>query len=64
MTATYLIADNREPDYWLNDDPASAQRNGLLVDLSEDFISRYDEANRLYDGIQAELELIYKSKEV
>ena len=59
MTAIYLNVDSRDRDYWLTE-----IEEGVLVDLSEDFMTRYREAVDLYDGIQAELELIYKSKEV
>lgn len=55
----YLHADTREPDYWL-----SEIEGGALVDLSDEFHERYREAVDNYDAIQAELELIYKSKEV
>ncbi len=61
MTVMYLVEDVREPDYFLHD---AEIHNGRPVDLSDDFIERYEEAGRLYDGIQAELELIYKSKEI
>lgn len=60
MTATYLHVDTREQDYWITE----IEDNGVLVDLSDEFIQRYREAVDNYDGIQAELELIYKSKEV
>jgi hypothetical protein len=60
LTATYLHVDTREQDYWITE----IEDNGVLVDLSDEFIQRYREAVDNYDGIQAELELIYKSKEV
>ena len=60
MTAIYLNVDTREQDYWLTE----IEEGGVLVDLSDDFMARYREAVDNYDGIQAELELIYKSKEV
>jgi hypothetical protein len=60
LTATYLHVDTREQDYWITE----IEDNGVLVDLSDEFIQRYREAVDLYDGVQAELELIYKSKEV
>lgn len=59
MTAIYLNVDARERDYWLTE-----IEQGVLVDLSDEFMERYREAVDLYDGIQAELELIYKSKEI
>lgn len=59
MTVMYLNNDVREQDYWLSE----VEDTGLMVDLSEDFMQRYREAVDLYDGIQAELELIWKSKE-
>lgn len=61
MTIMYLNMDARDPDYWLTEE---INKNGREVDLSDEFIDRYDEAGRVYDGIQAELELIYKSKEM
>lgn len=60
MTATYLCEDSREKDYFLSEH----RTDGELVDLSDDFLARYQEAVNLYDGVQAELELIYKSKVV
>ena len=60
---TYLIADVREPDYWLTEEEPAGQR-AHLVDLSPEFMERYEEAGRLYDGVQAELELIYNSKDI
>lgn len=60
MTAIYLNVDAREQDYWLTE----IEEGGVLVDLSDDFMQRYREAVDNYDGIQAELELIYKSKEI
>jgi hypothetical protein len=58
----YLNEDSRPLDYWLND--AKESPNAREVDLSDEFIERYHEAVMDYDGIQAELELIYKSKEM
>lgn len=58
----YLIEDARPLDYWLSD--AKDQPLAREVDLSDEFIERYHEAVMNYDGIQAELELIYKSKEM
>lgn len=60
MTIMHLLSDVREPDYWLTDEPSKHSRQ---VDLSDEFIERYEDAGREYDGIQAELELIYKMKE-
>ena len=60
MTVMYLNEDNRTPDYWLAEDMSSP--GTVEVDLSDEFITRYEEAVMNYDGIQAELELIYKSK--
>lgn len=60
MTFMYLNEDTREKDYWLTE----IEETGVAVDLSDEFIQRYREAVDNYDGIQAELELIYKSKEV
>jgi hypothetical protein len=57
----YLVEDTRTPDFFLSENEVPAGRE---VDLSEDFIQRYEEAVNVYDGIQAELELIYKSKEM
>lgn len=61
MTFMYLNEDTREIDYFLSE-AATPAINSVEVDLSEDFLSRYREAVDLYDGVQAELELIYKSK--
>lgn len=58
MTVMYLNEDPRERDYWLTE----LEEGGVVVDLSEEFLERYREAVDLYDGVQAELELIYKSK--
>ncbi len=63
MTIMYLNVDVRDPDYWLTEDVVKGSRS-VEVDLSDEFIERYDEAGRVYDGLQAELELIYTSKEV
>ena len=60
MTFMYLNNDTREEDYWLTE----IEEGGHPVDLSDEFIQRYREAVDVYDGVQAELELIYKSKEV
>jgi hypothetical protein len=62
MTAIYLHNDTREQDYWLSE--IEGEPTGTLVDLSDEFMQRYREAVDNYDAIQAELELIYKSKEV
>lgn len=62
MTLMYLNEDNRPLDYWL--DEAKTSENAREVDLSDEFVERYHEAVMDYDGIQAELELIYKSKEM
>ncbi len=58
----YLNEDSRPLDYWLDD--TATTPNAREVDLSDEFIERYHEAVMDYDGIQAELELIYKSKEM
>jgi hypothetical protein len=58
----YLNEDSRSLDYWLDD--TATTPNAREVDLSDEFIERYHEAVMDYDGIQAELELIYKSKEM
>lgn len=58
----YLNEDARPLDYWLDEYQTSP--NAREVDLSDEFIERYHEAVMDYDGIQAELELIYKSKEM
>lgn len=58
----YLNEDARPLDFWLDDSPTTP--NSREVDLSDEFIERYHEAVMDYDGIQAELELIYKSKEM
>lgn len=58
----YLNEDARPLDYWLSD--AHDNPSAREVDLSDEFIERYHEAVMDYDGIQAELELIYKSKEM
>lgn len=63
MTTMYLNVDARDPDYWLTEEAVKGTRS-VEVDLSDEFIERYDEAGRVYDGLQAELELIYSSKEV
>lgn len=62
MPIMYLIEDARPLDYWLSD--AQDNPSAREVDLSDEFIERYHEAVMDYDGIQAELELIYKSKEM
>lgn len=61
MPVMFLVEDVREPDYFLNE---TEIHRGVPVDLSDEFVGRYEEAGRLYDSLQAELELIYKSKEV
>lgn len=58
----YLNEDARPLDYWLSD--AQDNPSAREVDLSDEFIERYHEAVMDYDGFQAELELIYKSKEM
>jgi len=63
MTVMYLNVDSRDPDYWLTEDVVKGTRS-VEVDLSDEFIERYDEAGRIYDGLQAELDLMYTSKEV
>lgn len=61
MTFMYLNEDTREIDYFLSD-AATAGVASVEVDLSDGFIERYKEAVNNYDGVQAELELIFKSK--
>lgn len=61
MPIMYLIEDARPLDYWLSEHQEPMSRE---VDLSDEFVERYHEAVMDYDGIQAELELIYKSKEM
>lgn len=58
MPVMYLNEDTRERDYWLTE----IDEAGVLVDLSDEFLERYKEAVDNYDGVQAELELIYKGK--
>ena len=62
MTFMYLNNDTRPTDYFLSEVEV-AQTKFVEVDLSDEFINRYREAVDNYDGVQAELELIYKSKE-
>lgn len=62
MTFMYLNNDTRETDFFLSDVEVP-QSKYVEVDLSDEFIERYREAVDNYDGIQAELELMYKSKE-
>lgn len=61
MPIMYLNEDARPLDYWLSDHKEGLARE---VDLSDEFVERYHEAVMDYDGVQAELELIYKSKEL
>lgn len=58
----YLNEDARPLDYWLSDNKDNP--NAREVDLSDEFIERYHEAVMDYDGVQSELELIYKAKEM
>lgn len=61
MPIMYLIEDARPVDYWLSE---NKEMDGREVDISDEFMERYHEAVMDYDGIQAELELIYISKEM
>lgn len=61
MTFMYLNNDVRDPDFFLTE-AATTGVDSVEVDLSEEFIERYREAVDNYDGIQAELELMYKGK--
>lgn len=63
MTVMYLVEDSRPVDFWLTETQAD-QPNAREVDLSDEFIDRYHDSVQMYDGVQAELELIYKSKEI
>jgi hypothetical protein len=63
MTFQYLNVDVRDPDYFLTEAEVADVRSAE-VDLSDEFIQRYKEAVDNYDGIQAELELIFSGKEV
>jgi hypothetical protein len=63
LTFQYLNVDVRDPDYFLTDVEVKEVRSAE-VDLSDEFIQRYKEAVDNYDGIQAELELIFSGKEV
>lgn len=60
MPIMYLNEDTR-PDFWLGDEDTPFARE---VDLSDEFVKEYEEAVMNYDGIQAQLELIWKSKEM
>lgn len=61
MTFMYLTEDTREIDFFLSEATNPGDQS-VEVDLSDEFIARYKEAVDLYDGVQAELDLIYKSK--
>lgn len=63
MTFQYLNVDVRDPDYFLTDVEVKDVRS-VEVDLSDEFIQRYKEAVDNYDGLQAELDLIFSGKEV
>jgi hypothetical protein len=63
LTFQYLNVDVRDPDYFLTEAEVADVRSAE-VDLSDEFIQRYKEAVDNYDGIQAELELIFSGKEV
>jgi hypothetical protein len=63
LTFQYLNVDVRDPDYFLTEAEVADVRSAE-VDLSDEFIQRYREAVDNYDGIQAELELIFSGKEV
>ena len=57
----YLNVDKRDNDYFLTDVEVADARY-VDVDLSDEFIKRYKEAVDNYDGVQAELELMFTSK--
>lgn len=62
MTVQYLNLDKRETDYFLSD----VEHTDVMhvdVDLSDEFIERYKEAVDNYDGVQAELDLMFRSKQ-
>ena len=61
MTFMYLNVDKRDNDYFLTDVEVADARY-VDVDLSDEFIKRYKEAVDNYDGVQAELELMFTSK--
>lgn len=61
MTFMYLNNDRRETDYFLTE-AATPDVDSVEVDLSEEFLDRYKEAVDNYDGIQAELDLMYRGK--
>lgn len=62
VTVQYLNLDKRETDYFLSD----VEHTDVMhvdVDLSDEFIERYKEAVDNYDGVQAELDLMFRSKQ-
>lgn len=63
MTFRYLNVDQRTPDYFLSEAEIADVRS-VDVDLSDEFIKRYEEAVNNYDGIQAELDLMFTSRMV
>jgi hypothetical protein len=61
MTFRYLNVDQRTPDYFLSEAEVKDTRS-VDVDLSDEFLKRYEEVVNEYDGIQAELELMFTSR--
>lgn len=61
MTFRYLNVDQRTPDYFLSEAEVADTR-AVEVELSDEFINRYHEAVNNYDGVQAELELMFTSR--
>ncbi len=61
MTFRYLNVDQRTPDYFLSEAEVKDTRS-VDVDLSDEFIKRYHDAVNEYDGLQAELELMFTSR--
>lgn len=59
MTFKYLNVEPRNTDYWLGDVEGEYS---VEVDLSDEFINRYREAVDNYDGVQAELELMFNAR--
>ena len=62
VTIQYLNLDKRETDYFLSD-VEHQDAPHVDVDLSDEFIERYKEAVDNYDGVQAELDLMFRSKQ-
>ncbi len=61
MTFRYLNVDQRTPDYFLSEAEVKDTRS-VDVDLSDEFLKRYEEVVNEYDGLQAELELMFTSR--